>query len=390
MTSGALALFSTSTLAFGSRSFVSTTSDVGQVALPVLATTVPLIQGDTRSAGEFGLALGTALGITRLGKSVLHKRRPDSGSGDSFPSGHTASAFVAATFLHKRYGPGAGIPAYIAALHTGLARVQAGRHYLDDVIAGAGVGIMSAELWSCILDRSIRRRCYRCAPPRWRVEFGFGASWQAENDIAAPHDTGTDFDLTSFRGGLDVNPTARITVQYFLSSDTELLARIDPTETRGSMVMPSDTRFGATTFPAGSDVRARWLSAEYKLRWRTRVPSPLRDLQVRAGATLLAADYTITLQTDAQKESVDGVRAVLLGHVFGEFRHTRQISSIASLDLNPGIGFRAIEAEAGVRVRLPRGWDVGLRYRWSWREIKEPIDNDPVTHAIYLTIARSY
>jgi membrane-associated phospholipid phosphatase len=390
MISGALALHCAGNLAFGSRSLISATSDVGQVALPSLATALPLFQGDIRGAGAFGLVLGTALGATELGKSTLNKSRPDTGSTDSYPSGHTASAFAAASFLHKRHGVNVGLPAYLVALHTGIARVRAGRHYLDDVIAGAGIGILSSELWSCILHRSTRRGCDTCAPPRWRVEFSYGGSWQTENDVAAPADNGTDLNLSSFQGGQDVRPTARVSVQYFLSRNSELVARVDPAETRGSMVMPTDTRFGAATFPAGSDVRARWLSAEYRLRWRTHVPSPLRSLRVRAGATLLVADYTISLETDTQVESVDGLRATLLGHAFAEYRHTRRLSSIVSIDVNPGLGFRTIELEAGGRVHLPRGWDVGLRYRWSWREIKEPIDNDPVTHAVYLTIARSF
>ena len=387
---GALALHCAGNLVFGDHDLISTTSDVGQVLLPSMAAVIPLARGDVHAAGEFGLVFGTAMGLTQLGKWALEKRRPDRKGRDSYPSGHTASAFSAAAFLHGRYGPGVGLPAYLLALHTGIARVRAERHYLDDVIAGAGIGILSTELWSCLLHRSTRRQCDTCARPRWRVEFSYGGSWQKENDVAAPEATGTDFMLTSFRGGRDIRPTARVAVQYFHTRDTEFLARIDPTEARGAKVVPTETRFGAATFPAGSDVRASWLSAEYKLRWRTRVRSPLRDLEMRAGASLLLADYTITLQTNAQSESVDGVRAIVLAHAFGEYRHSQRLSTIASLDINPGLGFRAIEAEAGLRYRLLRGWDVGVRYRWSFREIKHPIDNDPVTHALYLTIARSF
>ncbi len=75
--------------------------------------------------------------------------RPDSGSPNSFPSGHTAQAFAAATFLHKEYGkehPLYSILAYTAASGVGVLRVMNNRHWASDVLAGAGIGILSTNL----------------------------------------------------------------------------------------------------------------------------------------------------------------------------------------------------------------------------------------------------
>lgn len=44
------------------------------------------------------------LAIVYTLKNTVGEGRPDSGRRNSFPSGHTAQAFVAASFLAKEYG----------------------------------------------------------------------------------------------------------------------------------------------------------------------------------------------------------------------------------------------------------------------------------------------
>ncbi len=53
---------------------------------------------------------------------------------------HTASAFSGAAFIHKRYGIKRAILPYLAAGFTGFSRVQAKKHHIHDVIAGAAIG----------------------------------------------------------------------------------------------------------------------------------------------------------------------------------------------------------------------------------------------------------
>lgn len=83
-------------------------------------------------------------------KYSVKEMRPDNSSENSFPSGHTATAFVAATVLHKEYGltrsPWFSVGGYAVATGTGIMRVLNNRHWISDVIAGAGIGIMSTEL----------------------------------------------------------------------------------------------------------------------------------------------------------------------------------------------------------------------------------------------------
>lgn len=83
-------------------------------------------------------------------KYSVKEMRPDNSTRNSFPSGHTATAFVAATILHKEYGltrsPWFSVGGYSVAIGTGFMRVLNNRHWISDVMAGAGIGILSTEL----------------------------------------------------------------------------------------------------------------------------------------------------------------------------------------------------------------------------------------------------
>lgn len=88
-------------------------------------------------------------------KQTTHVMRPDGSNDHSFPSGHTATAFMTATMLAKEYGhksPWIGIGAYSVATATGLMRMANNKHWLSDVLTGAGVGILSTELGYYLAD----------------------------------------------------------------------------------------------------------------------------------------------------------------------------------------------------------------------------------------------
>ena len=105
-------------------------------------------------------------------KKFTAQMRPDSSTANSFPSGHTATAFVAAEFLRKEYGgvsPWYGIGGYLVATGTGVFRMLNNRHWLGDIAAGAGIGIASVKLSYFIHDRI-----------RWKRSF-------LSNTIVAPY-----------------------------------------------------------------------------------------------------------------------------------------------------------------------------------------------------------
>lgn len=88
-------------------------------------------------------------------KRTTHVERPDGSNKHSFPSGHTATAFMTATMFNKEYGhksPWVGVGAYGMATATGLMRMANNKHWLSDVLTGAGIGILSTEIGYYLAD----------------------------------------------------------------------------------------------------------------------------------------------------------------------------------------------------------------------------------------------
>ncbi len=95
---------------------------------------------------SYGIMAGFVNGIKYTAKEM----RPDGSTANSWPSGHTATSFVGATILHKEYGltrsPWFSVVGYGVATATGVMRILNNRHWISDVLSGAGIGIMSTEL----------------------------------------------------------------------------------------------------------------------------------------------------------------------------------------------------------------------------------------------------
>ena len=72
----------------------------------------------------------------------------------SFPSGHTQTAFTLATALTILF-PRWGIPVFLMAGAVGISRIILTSHYLSDVIAGAGIGIIGSLIIKYYFDRYI-------------------------------------------------------------------------------------------------------------------------------------------------------------------------------------------------------------------------------------------
>lgn len=107
-----------------------------------------MLASDALSCAIMGAAVNTLKKTTKV-------MRPDGSNNHSFPSGHTATAFMTATMLSKEYGyksPWISVGAYSMATATGLLRMANNKHWLSDVMAGAGIGILSTELGYFITD----------------------------------------------------------------------------------------------------------------------------------------------------------------------------------------------------------------------------------------------
>lgn len=93
---------------------------------------------------------GVSIAVTQILssslKAIVKEDRPDGMDDKSFPSGHTATAFAGAELVRQNYGWGWGAGAYAAATTVGVLRVVHNRHNWWDALAGAGIGILSAQI----------------------------------------------------------------------------------------------------------------------------------------------------------------------------------------------------------------------------------------------------
>ncbi len=126
----------------------ATTSDVAVGGLVAWSVGGALVRGDERGALQAGLSIVAAQAATQLLKRIIHKRRPDGSNNRSFPSGHTATAFAAASSIMERRGADEGVPALGIAGLAGTARVKARKHDWSDVAAGAAIGSASGALFT--------------------------------------------------------------------------------------------------------------------------------------------------------------------------------------------------------------------------------------------------
>ena len=126
---------------------IQTAGDVLQFVLPATAAGLTLGHRDGQGALQLGESLAVTLGVTYALKYGLDAKRPN-GGGQSFPSGHTSISFSAAEFMRKRYGWEYGVPAYAAASFVAYSRVESRQHHPQDVVAGAGIGILSSYIFT--------------------------------------------------------------------------------------------------------------------------------------------------------------------------------------------------------------------------------------------------
>ena len=97
----------------------------------------------------YGLSNLVAGGITQGGKIIVGRERPDRSNNQSFPSGHTETAFVAAEFLHQEFKDQSvwiSVGGYGVATLVGVARIYNNKHWVSDVVTGAGIGILSTKV----------------------------------------------------------------------------------------------------------------------------------------------------------------------------------------------------------------------------------------------------
>ena len=119
------------------KSTIQEIGDYTRIIVPVYALGMAMSKNDDEGikqlAASFLMTQATVEGL----KYTVRAERPDGSNYKSFPSGHAASAFSGATFIHKRYGLEKAVIPYMLAGFTGYSRIYAKAHYFHDVVASA-------------------------------------------------------------------------------------------------------------------------------------------------------------------------------------------------------------------------------------------------------------
>ncbi len=98
--------------------------------------------------------------LTRGIKLAAQRHRPNGGSSDSFPSGHTSASFTTAAVLEGHFGWKVGIPAFAVAGFVGWTRVRDDVHWLTDVVVGGSLGTIVGHA----VTRGHRRQQWSVVP----------------------------------------------------------------------------------------------------------------------------------------------------------------------------------------------------------------------------------
>lgn len=140
-----LALLAGPPRAHASTEGIETTGDVLRIAIPALACGGTFLADDGEGRRQLTYSFAANLAATYALKVSVNRERPN-GEDYSFPSGHSSVSFQGASFVHVRYGLKYAIPLYLGAAFTGYSRVEAEKHHLEDVLAGAALGALCSLL----------------------------------------------------------------------------------------------------------------------------------------------------------------------------------------------------------------------------------------------------
>jgi len=101
------------------------------------------------------IATGLTIGSVEALKQLVSEDRPNGRNSHSFPSGHSAIAYMGAAILDREFGhhsPWISVGGYAAATATEWLRLRHNEHYVNDIFTGAGIGLVATNLAYFLTD----------------------------------------------------------------------------------------------------------------------------------------------------------------------------------------------------------------------------------------------
>jgi hypothetical protein len=213
-----------------------------------------------------------------------------------------------------------------------------------------------------------------------------------KNEIAAPSDTGTTFDLANFEKINDPTTTATIDIAFYLNDRNEVSLYFAPFESRDIGSFANPVSFAGQIFPANTEIYSDWLLYDLRARWLYNL-TPASPWDVKLGAALSYQYIEMGLATASGSTNAEVTDGVILPF----------LSTIVSYQINKKLSV-GIEAEgiylsedsalnAGVflNYRISDRWDFTAGYSYYVRNIDtSEINNHVVYNIPYLGVAFSW
>ena len=239
-----------------------------------------------------GMALGLTVGLSQTLRWTVTEERPDGQGSSSMPSFHSALAFMGATVLSREFGhisPWISIGGYTAATGTQMLRIGHNAHWVNDVIMGAGIGVVSTQLAYSLTDRIFGRKGVRPMLPSasemaqrmaWENKpSGFRLITGSETNgrsllVADFAEAAEGVDLTDVRLRSSASITAGFEAEWYLTHHLFLSAIARCTMSQAKLEFPSNavTAWGEQIHLYHGNVAAGWsmpLSRDTRVGVRT-------------------------------------------------------------------------------------------------------------------------
>lgn len=338
-----------------------------------------LVAKDYRGFIYLGMHNVAATTVTQMLKRAVGQRRPGDQDSRSFPSGHTNTAFVGAAFMQQRYGARWGIPSYISALLVGWSRVYGNKHYINDIVGGASIAMLSA--WAIVppydAERAARWRDLE-RTRRFRYEWEMTFNTVDRNTVRAPLETGD-----TFRSPLDTKvndpwANSRVAVEYRLDERRSIHGLFSPWEIRSFGQFDSPTRFAGTLFPAGENLRVAHLMWTFGAQYRHALVADER--YGLHGGLGIAGQYTeeevfVVDETRPDKRgllaSSDARAWYAVVHADGHVRLFWKLDLAAAVDAGFSGDNRFLDRSAALTVNVNPKWHLSLVWRQFRTDLKD-------------------
>lgn len=225
-----------------------------------------------------GMALGLTVGLTQTLKWSVKEERPDGRGNNSFPSFHSALAYMGATVLSREYGhisPWITIGGYTAATGTQMLRIGHNAHWMNDIFMGAGIGVVSTNVAYYLTDRIFGAKGVRPMPfsaselaqlEAWNNQpSGFRLVSGSETngrtlDVADFAEAAEGIDITGIKLRSSASITTGFEAEWFLTNNLYLSAIGRCTMSQAKLEIPSNavTAWGEQIHTYNGNIAAGW------------------------------------------------------------------------------------------------------------------------------------